>query len=211
MDRNASAAGGRGGIDLLSGWPLLGLLSAMILLGSAALMIATGGSIEGIRLLIRQTARLSFVLFGLTFAASALARLAPGPATIWLRRNRRYLGLSFAVSHAVHAAAIATLAAIDPALFMQLSGVPQLLGGGFVYLLILAMAATSFDRTAAMIGPRAWRLLHTTGAYSIWLVFLIGFGKRAPEMPGYWAFVAALIALLALRLLARGRRLQPAT
>lgn len=191
---------------LLSGWPLLGLLSAAIIAGALATLVIAGTSVDGVRLVIRLTARTSFVLFGLTFVASALVELAPGSFTRWLRRNRRYIGLAFAVSHGVHAVALGVFAYMDLALLQQLSGLPQFIGGGSAYLVIIAMAATSFDRTAALIGPTAWRRLHTFGAYYLWLSFLVSFGRRAVTMSAYWPVMVAIVALLVIRILAQMRR-----
>jgi methionine sulfoxide reductase heme-binding subunit len=73
------------------------------------------------------------------------------------------------------------------------------------------MAATSFDRTAAAIGPRAWRILHLTGGYYLLFQFTVSFGKRIPDMPLYALFLIPLLAVLALRLIAMAPRRTPRT
>jgi len=188
---------------LLRSWPLAGLLAAMLVGGAVAIVAVHGGSIEGVRLVVRITARTSLLLFGLAFTASAMIRLWPGTFTRWQRANRRQLGVSFAVSHLVHAAALIALASLDRALFMSLTTPVSITSGGLAYVFIIAMAATSFDRTAAMIGPRAWRLLHTAGAWYIWISFAVAYGKRVPLSAFYWPFFAVVIALLVARLMAR--------
>src|ERR1044072_8799276 len=86
----------------------------------------------------------------------------------WQRRNRRYLGVSFAVSHFIHLGAILALAALDRDLFWKLTNVTTIILAGAAYLFIAAMTATSFDRTATWLGPRKWRLLHLIGGgYSL--------------------------------------------
>ena len=102
----------------MQGWPLLGTLTAALLLMALAVLVL-GSDAEGFRQLIRVTARSSFVLFLLAFTASAAARRWPGTITRWQLANRRQIGLGFAVSHAIHAAAIAGFAWIDPLGFMQ--------------------------------------------------------------------------------------------
>ena len=188
---------------LLRGWPLAGLLAAMLVGGAVAIVAVHGGSIEGVRLVVRITARTSLLLFALAFTASAMIRLWPGTFTRWQRANRRQLGVSFAVSHLVHAAALIALASLDRALFMSLTTPVSITSGGLAYVFIIAMAATSFDRTAAMIGPRAWRLLHTAGAWYIWISFAVAYGKRVPLSAFYWPFFAVVVALLVVRLMAR--------
>src|SRR5688572_25388522 len=84
-------------------------IAAAIATAALAVVLADGGGVDGVRLAIRLTARTSLALFCLAFTAGALARLFPGPFTRWQRANRRWLGLAFASSHAVHAAAIVTL------------------------------------------------------------------------------------------------------
>ncbi|RXT56417.1 hypothetical protein B6S44_04935 [Bosea sp. Tri-44] len=182
------------------GWPLLATLAAILTVAALAAFASTGGS-DGIRMAIRLTARTSLALFLLAFTASALFRVCPNPWTRWQLRNRRQLGLGFAVSHLLHAIAIIALAVTDPKLFADLGGPNMLPGGGSAYLVIAAMAATSFDRTAALIGPVAWRRLHLFGAWYIWLSFMIAFGMRARLDMAYWPFMAALLGACALRLI----------
>ena len=184
---------------ILNGWPLLGMVAGMLAAGAVGLLAASPGPVAGQRLLIRATAASSLVLFSLAFTASALARRLPGSGSHWLRRNRRQIGLSFAVTHAIHAAALIALAATAPALFAELTTPGTFLAGGLGYLVILAMAATSFDRTAARLGRRAWGMLHTAGIWFLWLSFTLFYGRRFLGDPGYWPAMAVLGLALAVR------------
>src|SRR5215472_1874255 len=145
------------------GWRLFTLLTLILI--ALCLWIAgmRGFEAEGVRMVIRFTARTSLLFFCLAFSAAALARLWPNGWTRWQRRNRRYLGVTFAGSHGLHAVAIAAFAAIDPPAFLDATSIVTYIIGGIGYAIIVAMTATSFDRTAAMIGPRAWRALHLFG------------------------------------------------
>ncbi|MFI5500572.1 hypothetical protein ACIA5E_16060 [Nocardia asteroides] len=62
------------------------------------------------------------------FVATSVLALWPGEPARWLARNRRYLGLSFAMSHGVHLAAIVTLARTDPETFDSLVASPKTCG-----------------------------------------------------------------------------------
>jgi hypothetical protein len=195
---------------IMSGWRLTGVLSLLLMAMSLYSLAVHGWDVEGVRLVIRATARTSLVLFLLAFTASALAQLVPTAATRWQRRNRRYLGVSFAVSHFIHLAAIIALAVADQALFWKLTNLTTIALAGTAYLFIVAMAATSFDRTAAWLGPRNWRVLHLVGAWYIWISFAVAVGKRVPLDRFYWPFAALLLAAAVVRLLAmaqRGRKL----
>ena len=71
------------------------------------------------------------------------------------------------------------------------------------------MTATSFDRTAAWLGPRKWRLLHLIGGWYIWISFAVAVGKRVPLDSFYWPMAVLVLAIAVVRLIAmfrRGRR-----
>lgn len=195
---------------LAHGWPLLGLIAVLLMVGAGLAYDLAGGEAAGLRAVIRLTARSSLLLFLAAFTAAALMRLAPAPPTRWLRQNRRQLGLGFALSHLIHLAAIVGLARQDPTLFWQLTTVGSVVSGSIAYLFIVAMAATSFDRSAAWLGPRAWRVLHWTGAHFIAISFIITNGKRIPFSAWYALPVALIVAALVLRLVATLRRQAPA-
>jgi DMSO/TMAO reductase YedYZ heme-binding membrane subunit len=190
------------GRNWFEGWRLFAVLTLVLIVLSIWIAGMRQFEVEGIRMVIRFTARTSLLLFCLAFGAAALARTWPNPWTRWQRRNRRYLGVSFAASHAIHASAIAGFAIMDPAGYAAATSTASYIFGGLGYALIVAMTATSFDRTAAAIGPRAWGILHLTGGYYLWFQFMVAFGKRIPEMPLVGLFLLPLLAVLALRLIA---------
>ncbi|MCK1711080.1 MULTISPECIES: hypothetical protein [unclassified Bradyrhizobium] len=184
------------------GWRLLAALALSLIALSLWIASMRQFEIDGVRMVIRFTARSSLILFCLAFGAASLARLWPNGWTRWQCRNRRYLGLSFAASHAIHAVAIVAFTKMDPAGFAEATSAASYIFGGIGYAFIIAMSTTSFDRTAALIGPRAWRALHLTGGYYLWFQFMVSFGKRVPAMPLYAAFLIPLLAVMALRLIA---------
>jgi methionine sulfoxide reductase heme-binding subunit len=190
---------------MMNGWRLTGVLS-LLLVAMAAAILLVHPDVEGLRLVIRSTARTSLVLFALAFAARALFDLAPGSLTRWQRLNRRYLGVSFAASHAIHLVALLALARIDGALFWTLTNPATIALAGTAYVLLAAMTATSFDRTAAWLGPRRWRLLHLIGGWYIWISFAVAVGKRLPGGPIYWTMMTILLAVGVVRLIAMSRR-----
>jgi methionine sulfoxide reductase heme-binding subunit len=190
----------------MNGWRLTGVLSLLLLAMALCLLSVQGWDAEGLRLVIRSTARTSLVLFALAFTASAMVELLPNEATRWQRRNRRYLGVSFAVSHLIHLTAIVSLASVDAALFWKLTNINTIVLAGTAYLFIAAMAATSFDRTAAWLGPRKWRLLHLLGGWYIWISFAVAVGKRVPIDRFYWPMAALVLAAGIVRLVTMWRR-----
>jgi DMSO/TMAO reductase YedYZ heme-binding membrane subunit len=186
------------------GWSIVGWSALMVGGMCAALLAVAGTGEEGLRVVIRATARTSVGLFTLAFVASALSRAWPTAASHWLAANRRYLGVSFAVSHLAHLCAILTLVGWSIRTFVNTAGVVTAVAGGIGYLVVAAMAATSFDRTAAWLGPRRWRRLHTTGVYYLWGVFLATFAPRVLTAPGVYAPITlGLLTALGLRLCVR--------
>jgi DMSO/TMAO reductase YedYZ heme-binding membrane subunit len=180
----------------MRGWPIVGWAALAIVAASAAVLAAHGTGEAGVRAVVRLTARTSFVLFTAAFVAAAVARRWPGGLTGWMLANRRQLGVSFAVSHLVHLVAILALARFTTE-FLDASLLIAVVG----YAFIAAMAATSFDRTAAWLGPRRWRRLHVTGVWYLWFVFLASYLPRTIlESWAYAPFVVVLGAALALRL-----------
>lgn len=119
-----------------------------------ALLLACFGTDEaGIRVVIRATARTSFTLFMLAFVAAPLRRAWRSDASAWMLANRRYLGVSFAVSHVLHLLAILALYDWSPSRFVAKTGAAALVGGGLGYAFVVALAATSFDGAVAWLGP----------------------------------------------------------
>lgn len=182
---------------------------ALLLAGMTLLVLGLHGVHEaGWRALVRATARSSAVLFVLVYVASSLRRLAPSPATRWLLRNRRYLGVSVFLSHSIHMAALVALAHAS----VLVPDAATLAAGGLAYLLLAAMAATSWDGAVARLGKRRWNRLHRVGLHYVWFVFVFTFvgvvaaGPSTAQRMLAGLAVAALTGALGLRLLARWRR-----
>jgi sulfoxide reductase heme-binding subunit YedZ len=189
----------------LAGWPIVGWCALTLVSLAAAILALQGVGELGLRAVVRTTAQTSLVLFTAAFSASALYATWPRPSTRWMRHNRRYLGVSFAVSHLIHLIAIIALAVQLGAQFKL--NPATLIGGGVGYVFIAAMTATSFDRTAAWLGPRAWRRLHTTGSYVVWFVFFVSYAPRAVSASAWYApCVVILLAAIGLRAVVRLRR-----
>ncbi len=178
------------------------------MLASGAVVIGhgVGGDAAADALLAaRYTARTSFALFLVVYLAGPLATLKPGLNTRNIARDRRWWGLAFAAAHFIHLAALIR--------FFIVSGEdPKLLtvvGGGFGYVVLAAMAATSSDRAQRALG-RWWGRLHTFGLHYLWFVFAFSYFGRlfdpARQEQGIAGFGLALAALI-LRIVAARRRI----
>jgi len=156
----------------------------MLIITLAALQ-AAGWSEEAVRIVVRMSAKVAVVLFSLTFSASALVSLFPSSATKELLRNRRYLGLSFALAHTTHLMGLATLALAFPEPFVSELEIPRLIPGGLAYVFLFALALTSNDAAVAKLGRANWRRLHLTGCWVIEIIFAASYVPRAFEDPAY--------------------------
>src|SRR5438874_9667344 len=119
------------------GWRLLAVLTLSLFVLSLWIASMRQFEVEGVRMVIRFTARSSLLLFCLAFGAAALARLWPNAWTRWQRRNRRYLGLSFAASHGLHALAIAGFATMDPLGYAAATSAASYIFGGIGYAFLI--------------------------------------------------------------------------
>jgi hypothetical protein len=101
-----------------------------------------------IRMGIRATARISFVLFLGAFLSGALHQLWPGRTTVWLKDNKGRFTLGFAASHPVHLGFILTLVASFGARMLIDRGWGVLIAfvTGFPFIYALAFATVLRDR-----------------------------------------------------------------
>jgi methionine sulfoxide reductase heme-binding subunit len=162
----------------------------------------------GLRVALHLTARTTFVFFMCAFAGNALRDLWPGKFSIWLSAKRDWFLLATAASHTIHLAAIIA--------FFQVAGwsklkLVRLLGGGFVYLLIyaLALAAILRLRSRGESFVPAGSRFEAIALYLIWLIFALAFVPRIISgWPIYTLFGVAALAVLFIRVgcLVRHRR-----
>lgn len=183
----------------MNGWPIVGWATLVVSAIVAVILAVEGTGAEGLGMAIRATARTSVVFFTAAFAASALRRRWKTPTTAWLLRNRRQLGVSYAASHLIHLILILTVAGWTVDGLVHVRPMGTIIGGGIAYVFIALMTLTSFDTTAAWLGPKRWRRLHVTGAYYNWFIFAQSFFRMAFKSAVYWPFAALVAGAMALR------------
>ena len=173
-----------------AGKAVVGSATAALVAMCAVILLTSGTGEEGWRAVVRATARTSLVLFTAAYVASSLRAFHHGTATKWLLANRRYVGLSYAVSHTLHLAAIVALARV--ATDFETSAV-ALVFGGLAYVFLYAMALTSSDRAVAAMGTANWRRLHRAGMHYNWFIFAQSYVPRALDEPGLYGVAALLV------------------
>ncbi len=157
-----------------------------------------------LRLLARHSARLSFALFLPAFVAGPLCAVAPGPATRWMLRRRRHLGLAFALAHFFHLGALVAFFVYTPAKPEAVA----ILAGGLGYAALAALTLTSSDRMMRNLG-RHWKTLHRAGVWYLWFIFTVSYLGRVAGTDEADAPSAAFVyqALLVVTLAAAGLRM----
>lgn len=188
---------------ILNGWRLFWVATILLCAMTGVFLATEGVGTDGYRLVIRATARTSLIFFLAAFIASTMVRLAPGPSSSWLKRNRRYLGLSFAMSHFIHLCAILALATSDPATFATLSTKASIIAGSIGYIAIAILTATSFNLMVSWLGVGLWQKIHTAGSWFVWISFVFTNGKRIPVSLWYALPVAVLFVALAAKIYAK--------
>jgi methionine sulfoxide reductase heme-binding subunit len=156
---------------------------------------------ETIRLCIRLTARVSFILFSLAFMASSFFGLMKNRFSTYLINSRRFIGLSFGVSHIIHLINIIML------LFVIYDGRLEGLGrlkkiwpAMLVYIYIFVMMATSNSWAVNFLGTKQWTWLHRLGMYAIAGAFGNAIYKAIDKEPIlYISMLAILVSVVGIR------------
>lgn len=178
-------------------------LAAVVALVAVVVGLGRGeDAAGGWQLAARYTARLAFPVFLAAFVASPWHRLRPGPASRWLLRHRRAVGLAFATIFAAHTVSLVT--------FNVLKGtVPPptvLVVGGGALVAVALMAATSNDAAVRRLGASNWGRLHRFAMWWLWFVFTFTYAGRLGREPGVFVlFALACVAALGLRVAGRRR------
>jgi hypothetical protein len=158
---------------------------AVVLAAGVLLLLALYGTGEpGVREIVRWTARSSLLLFCAALATEGRVVSLPG----WPGRTPILRGL--ALSHGLHAAAIAVLAVqLDGRNLLERSSPVAVLGGALAYAFIFWGALRPDSRSTSV------------GLFWVWVVFMVSYGGRAVRLPMPFAFaVALLVAAMLVRL-----------
>ena len=189
--------------DAWEGWSIVGAVAIALILGITVEAMTAAAPVEGVRGIVRMTARISFALFALAFTASASWHFWPNALTRWQMRSRRHLAVAFALSQTVYVIALFSLGQIAPIELAAETNVATWIIGGLAFVFTILMALTSFESVTQLVSPRAWSALHTIGSYYIWLIFASYYFSRAAIIPAYIPVAVVVALILVLRLAAR--------
>lgn len=154
----------------VNGWYLFWLVSLPV----SALVIAEMVSVdmtsgEGVSHMIGYAVRFAIPLIFIVIAASAMQRLLPGQFTNWWLRNRKYLGLCFAVAMAWQGLFIFIMSNwFRDYYYADIYLLRDEIEGSVGYIFLAAMVTTSFRFGRKHLTSKQWKFLHTSGVYFLW-------------------------------------------
>ena len=183
------------------GWRLTALATLVILAGLGVHFGVSGWTSTSVKAGIDATGRSSLALFSIAFVASSVHRLWPSSLSQWMLQNRRWIGLSFASSHAIHLVLIIAMSFDFPDPFLSGQPAGKWLLGGIGYLFVALMAMTSSNSAQRLMGMKHWKRLHLIGSYWLWAQFFLTYVSHIKKGPAdfYAPFLIFTMALLMIR------------
>ena len=128
--------------------------------------MATGA---GVSSMIQFSVRFAVPFIYLVVAASSVQVLFPGPFPMWWLRNRKYIGMCFAVAMAWQGAFIFIMSYFyRDYYYADVYLLRDELEGSIGYIFLAAMVVTSFRPGRKYLSPKQWSSLHTTAIYFLW-------------------------------------------
>ena len=154
----------------INGWPLFWLISLPMSLVMVVAMtgvdLSTG---EGVSSMIGFSVRWAVPFIYLVVAASAVQKLFPGPFPMWWLRNRKFIGMCFAVAMAWQGAFIFIMSMFFRDYYYEdIYLLRDELEGSVGYIFLTAMVITSFSFGRKHLSQKQWKLLHRSGIYFLW-------------------------------------------
>ena len=154
----------------LNGWNLFWVItipiSLVVVLTMASADLSSG---EAVSSLIQLTVRFSVPWLYLAFVGSSLDVVFPSVFRRWLLRNRKIIGLCFALAMAWQLFFILWVVGIYTQYYMQeVYVLSDAIEGTVGYLFLIAMVLTSFKFGRSRLNPKQWKFLHKCGIYYLW-------------------------------------------
>ena len=151
-------------------WGLFWLISIpMSIVMVVKMMGADMSTGPGVSSMIGFSVRWAVPFIYLVVAASSVQILFPGPFSMWWLRNRKYIGLCFAVAMAWQGLFIFIMSNFFREFYYgDVYLLRDELEGSVGYIFLAAMVVTSFQFGRKYLSPKQWKLLHKSGIYFLW-------------------------------------------
>jgi len=154
----------------INGWRLFWLISIpMCIVMLVALLEADLSTGPGVSHMIQFSVRWAVPFIFLVVAASSVQILFPGPFPTWWLRNRKYIGMCFAVAMAWQGTFIFMLSNFyRDYYFEDIYLLRDELEGSTGYIFLAAMVVTSFGFGRKHLNQTQLKLLHKSALYFLW-------------------------------------------
>ena len=124
---------------------------------------------SGVSSMIGFSVRLAVPFIFLVVAASSVQILLPGSFSKWWLRNRKYIGMCFAVAMSWQGLFIFIMSYFfRDYYFENVYLFRDELEGSIGYIFLPAMVVTSFHFGRKHLSAKQWKLLHKSGIYFLW-------------------------------------------
>jgi len=155
---------------IINGWRLFWLISVPMSAVMAVELTGTDMSTgSGVSHMIGFSVRFAVPFIFLVVAASSVQSLFPGPFPMWWLRNRKYIGMCFAVAMAWQGAFIFIMSNFFRGYYFEdIYLLRDELEGSVGYIFLTAMVVTSFRFGRKHLSSKQWKLLHKSGIYFLW-------------------------------------------
>ena len=200
----------------INGWRLFWLVSIPMSIVMVVEMTGVDMSnAQSVSHMIGFSVRFAVPLIFLVVASSAVPVLFPGSFSMWLLRNRKYIGMCFAVAMAWQGAFIFVMSNFFRGYyFEEIFFLRDELEGSTGYIFLTAMVATSFNFGRRHLTQKQWKLLHKSGIYFLFAYpFSVYWWNTSyypdPQVIDYVFYWGGFLAF-ALRIAAWGKKRQQA-
>jgi sulfoxide reductase heme-binding subunit YedZ len=197
-------------------WRLFSLISIPMSIVMVIEMLGADMSTgDGVSEMIGFSVRWAVPFIFLVVAASSVQALIPGPFPMWWLRNRKYIGLCFAVAMAWQGLFIFIMSNFFREYYYEdVYLLRDELEGSIGYIFLPAMVLTSFHFGRKHLSPKQWKLLHKSAIYFLWAYpFSVYWWNLSyygnPELIDYVFYWGGFLAF-AVRIAAWGKKRQQA-
>ena len=151
-------------------WRLFWLIAIPMFITIVVTMMGTDMSTaSGVSSMIGFSVRLAVPFIFLVVAASSMQILFPGSFSKWWLRNRKYIGMCFAVAMSWQGLFIFIMSYFfRDYYFENVYLFRDELEGSIGYIFLPAMVVTSFHFGRKHLSAKQWKLLHKSGIYFLW-------------------------------------------
>ncbi len=193
-------------------WLISIAMSTVMIIEMMGTDMSTG---EGVSSMIGFSVRFAVPLIFLVVAASSVQILFSGPLPMWWLRNRKFIGMCFAVAMAWQGLFIFMMSNFFREYYYEdVYLLRDEIEGSIGYILLPAMVVTSFHFCRKYLSQKSWKLLHKSGIYFLWAYpfsvywWNISYYEN-PEPIDYVFYWSGFLAF-ALRIAAWGKKRQQA-